>query len=414
MQPPIPPRSRDRLAGLRLPELPPRDLERLAAGPHSAPAPSTAPDSAGYLPPPSASPTKFGGEGSPADVRGYPPAGTPLLMRGGVVSPGVGGGSGLVLPTLSLPLSNSPLPPASMLPTVPLSLPNPIPNTAPVPSSTIGVASSMQSTYGPTNSLSLPHTALTTRRASGRSSPPPLRMISGVRTTPSSPVACGMSQNEIKKAQNRKSAKRFREAQKQRWKNMADDLMAHKRTIDELKAQIASQATTVAQANNALRATQSLGSGPDGKRSSMSINELVDGDNLAAASEATISSIAPSPAYAEAEAALYAQILSTKTDSKDMEERDEPYAKELGFLIHCSVVEKATARIVSARRGRLSVVGSVGTDGLEANGVNEYRNALVCGRPVAIGYRRDGRQVNAVINPVEASDCVVVAEFLPF
>lgn len=413
MQPPIPPRSRDRLAGLRLPELPPRDLERLAAGPHSAPAPSTAPDSAGYLPPPSASPTKFGGEGSPADVRGYAPAGTPLLMRGGVVSPGVGGGSGLVLPSLSLPLSNS-LPPASMLPTVPLSFPNPNSTTPPVPSSTIGITSTMQPPHGSTNPLTLPsHNALTIRRVSGRSSPPPpMRLISGARTTPSSPVTCGMSQNEIKKAQNRKSAKRFREAQKQRWKNMADDLMAHKRTIDELRAQLASQSNTVAQATT-LRGNHALGSGPDGKRSSMSINELVDTDSLAAAGDSASNIISPPPAYADAEAALYAQILSNKANSKSLEGHGDPYAKELGILVNCLVVENTTARIVSARRGPPSVVGAYGTDGLGVDEANEYCNALLCGKPVAIVFHRDGSQVNAVMNPVEGSDRVVVAEFSP-
>lgn len=400
MQPPIPPRSRDRVAGLRLPELPPRDLERLAAGPHSAPAPSTAPDSATYLPPPPATPTKFGNEGSPADVRGYPPPVTPLLMRGGVVSPGVGGGSGLVLPTLALPHSNSALPPPSQLQSVSLALPAAsglmsAPNTAPV--------------GGPMHAAlrrcgAVPNGAASVTGSVSRS---------GARTTPSSPVACGMSQNEIKKAQNRKSAKRFREAQKQRWKNMADDLMSHKRTIDELRSQLQAQASTVAHANNAIRAAQCMRSnGTENKRSAaLSINDLVSSDG---AGEGT------SHTHAEAEAALYAQILSNRSNGK----RDggghghghggEPYVKELGLLTRCIVVESGSGRIVSVRRGSPNGVDTLSTDGISGNDGTEYRNALMCGKPVAVAYCRRGTKVNAVMNPVEGSDRVVVAEFCPF
>lgn len=358
-------RSRDRVAGLRLPELPPRDLERLDAGPHSAPVLS-APNSASYgLPVPVATPTKFGCDGSPADVRGYSPA-TPLLMRGGVVSPGRGGGSGLVLPNLSLPLSNgNVLPPVSSVPgATPPNLPT---------------------------SGSLMSRHVTPRTVSR----------SGIRTTPSSPVtAQHMTPTEIKKAQNRKSAKRFREAQKQRWKNMADDLMIHKRTIDDLRAQLAAQAQSVAQANEALRQHAMKD-----KRNSIGINDLVE--------PSAESGSTPLQLDGEAEAALYAQILSN-TAQKEGGANKQPYVCELGLLTVCVVVDSKTSRVVTVRRGNANSFGTFGVEGLPPADEAEFRTALTCGKPVAVAYSRRGVRVNAVVNPVEKTDRVVVAEFSPF
>lgn len=360
---------------------------------------------------------------------------------------------------------------------------------------------------------------------------------SGARTTPSSPVAapCVMTQTEIKKAQNRKSAKRFREAQKQRWKNMADDLMAHKRTIDELRAQLS------AQANNALRAAHQqqqqeqmqskqqahgahqVNAHPhmaviDGKRSSVSINDLVDIDMAGSINQrgAAGGAYGECQTHAEAEAALYAHILSSSSNklssfnssmslssnanvagqpngygkatgpvggdlkvngnggghgeglghggfaqgngqlgcgasnnhssnschSNDSSSADnkmdtsstasnvesnvhagpkgktgvEPYAKELGLLTGCVVVDKATCRVVSVRRGSpggRSGVGSLATDGLSHESAGEFRNGVSCGKAVVVGVQRNGARVTAAMNPVDGSDRVVVAEFAP-
>lgn len=284
---------------------------------------------------------------------------------------------------------------------------------------------------------------------------------------PSPPAPPALSQTEIKKAQNRKSAKRFREAQKQRWKNMADDLMSHKRTIDELRAQLAAQATTVAHANSALRAAQHIqqqsqqsqlsydhlgttGSSADAKRSSVSIHDLVDAD-------AKAHELSSAHTHAEAEAALYAQILSSKahgsgsssacsddanhshsgssslidvsgpsakqTDNLISKKHhrlaessingDEPYAKQLGILTWCLVVDRASCKIVSVRRGNADGVGALATDGLALDDLTEYRNALLCAKAVAVRCSRNGQRRNVVMNPVEGCDRVVVAEFTP-
>lgn len=66
-----------------------------------------------------------------------------------------------------------------------------------------------------------------------------------------------------------------------------------------------------------------------------------------------------------------------------------------------------------ARRRSSRVAGSPGKDGLSVDDNNEYRNVLLCGKPVAIVFHHDDLQVNTDINPSEVSDCVVVAEFLP-
>lgn len=336
------------------------------------------------------------------------------------MSPGMGGGPGLVLPTLSLPLTNAPLPPASQLPGVPLSgMGNMGTTTFPgVNGGTVGVAAAASVHPGATSSPSM-HAPLAPRRGIPSCSPPsPGRTASGARTLPSSPVNGGLTQNEIKKAQNRKSAKRFREAQKQRWKNMADDLMSHKRTIDELRAQLAAQANTVAHANNALRAASLRGAGGvDNKRSAMSIHDLVDADALVGSSGPSTSaspSCSASPtSYVDAEAALYAQILSNRsTASKGDGECREPYVKDLGVLTRCLVVEQSSARIVSMRRGS-ETIGNYVSDGLVQEEMHEFQNALTCGKPVAITFHRDGSLVNAVMNPVDGTDRVVVAEFAP-
>lgn len=192
---------------------------------------------------------------------------------------------------------------------------------------------------------------------------------------------------------------------------MADDLMAHKRTIDELRAQLAAQASSLAPSTNHYRSA-SFRAPADAKRSSMSINDLVD-DTLNGGVNA----------YSEAEASLYAQILSNRASNSNTTQAygmnhesgfSEPYVKELGLLTRCIVVEKACSRIVSVRRGAPSGVGTLATDGLSDEEAVKFRNALVCGKPVAMRYCRNGSSSSCVMDPIEGSDRVIVAEFVPF
>ena len=277
------------------------------------------------------------------------------------MSPSRGGGSGLVLPNLSLPLAGNVLPPVASVPL----------------------------------HTNLPHVPAIRSRVNPRG---------GVRTTPSSPVTTGMTPNEIKKAQNRKSAKRFREAQKQRWKNMADDLMNHKRTIDELRAQLAAQAASVQEAKDALRQHNK------DKRSAMSIDDLVE----PSADSLSTSTASNTQGHAEAEAALYAQVLSNTSQKPDDASQRQPYVSDLGLLTVCVVVVSHSAKVVSVRRGNPTSFGTLMTDGLAHADANEFRTALSCKKPVAVVYSRRGMRVNAVMNPIPNSDRVVVAEFAPF
>lgn len=187
--------------------------------------------------------------------------------------------------------------------------------------------------------------------------------------------------------------------------------MAHKRTIDDLRAQLAAQNATIAQANNALRAAQ-LTQGPDAKRSSMSINDLVE-DNANGGGY--------NIAYADAEAGMYAQILSSRGhigssefESGNGREYAEPYARELGLLTRCFVVERKSGRIVCLKRGSAHGVGQVATEGLSEEDICRFGNGLECGSAVVLRYCRSGAELNCVMNPVEGSDRVVIAEFTPF
>lgn len=231
-------------------------------------------------------------------------------------------------------------------------------------------------------------------------------------TAPTSPVnPPQLSQNEIKKAQNRKSAKRFREAQKQRWKNMADDLLIHKRTISELRSQLAAKDACVARANALLDGREPLKG--DERRSAMSIHDLVDAD-APAASPATSPVTPPAQhGHVEAEASLYAQILLNTAPKSSPEAPAQPYVSQLGLLTLSYVVVSHTARVVSIRRGTPRQIGSFATDGLSPIDAAEVRKAFMGGKPVAVPYSRHNVRVHAVMHPVEASDRVVVAEFSP-
>ncbi|PXF40510.1 hypothetical protein BWQ96_09791 [Gracilariopsis chorda] len=410
-------RGRERVAGLRLPQLPPRDLERLAAtgAPHSAPANAGLPHSRASLslPPPLITPTKFaapdalpGNERSPTDVRTFSASTTPLMVRG-LVSP-TRASAQLVLPSLSLPHANDSLP----LPPPPLLPPPPHPpyarHSAMVPVSAAAAASVANN---------LPRQS---------------------RTTPSSPVTSAqMTQNEIKKAQNRKSAKRFREAQKQRWKNMADDLLNQKRIIDDLRAQLAAQASTMAHVSGAAAApavchgaahhthaaSRAPGGGGGGARGgdrrAVSINELV---NSADASDGGCASCAAAAAAAansshrqcEAEAAMYAQILSNVSQKGGEAHTKMPYAADLGVLMACYVVTGADARITAVRRGSAATYSTFATDGLCSADQRMLRNALRSNGVICVRFQRGGAPVNAVINPIAQSHTFIVAEFAPF
>lgn len=83
----------------------------------------------------------------------------------------------------------------------------------------------------------------------------------------------------------------------------------------------------------------------------------------------------------------------------------------MGIKVNCMVLKNTTTRIVLARRGSSSVVGSCGTDSSSVDGCNEYSKVLLCEKKIEIVFHCDGSEVNAVMNPVEASGCVVLAEF---
>lgn len=429
--PPIP----SRVAELRLPnDLPTRDLERLAATtPTHLPAPASAPASFG-LPPAH----KFGnGEASPADVRVFGPAHNvaPLLMRGVVVSPSPGGGSGLVLPNLSLPLSSPansslPLPSVSqprsagtdtlnpgMASTLvsPMSISHPTATLPPPRSAPLSAVPSLaRSVVGAPGRTTTSTTAGRVAMAVSTTAPPSPANPVGGTSAGSTPQ---LSQTEIKKAQNRKSAKRFREAQKQRWKNMADELLLHKKTISDLRARLATQDAAVRKANSIFEGAAGMQGSKSDKRSAMSIHDLVDGGMPMTSPMTPPGMSAAMMADVETEATLYAQILSN-TSQKGAKvpggsSVQEPYARDLGVLQLSYVVVKASSRVVGIRRGNATTFGTFAVDGLGNEDATEFRKALTCGKPVAVGFARHGVRINAVMHPVENSDRVVVAEFSP-
>lgn len=188
---------------------------------------------------------------------------------------------------------------------------------------------------------------------------------------------------------------------------MADDLLLHKKTISELRAKLAAQEACVRRANAIVEGASAPKTDP--KRSAMSINDLVD-------SEMPVTSpLTPPPmqAHVESEAALYAQILSNTAQKAMSDAPAQPYVSEIGLLQLCYVVASTTSRVVSIRRGSPTSFGTFAVDGLSVVDANEFRNALTCGKPVAVAFSRHGVRINAVMNPVEGSGRVVVAEFSP-
>lgn len=200
-----------------------------------------------------------------------------------------------------------------------------------------------------------------------------------------------LSQNEIKKAQNRKSAKRFREAQKKRWQSLQDEVLAQQRLIEELRAEIKERDAHPA------------------KRSAMSINALVEG----ASAGATGSPPTAAMERADAEADLYAQLLSSAAPSEGHSRPSRPYVAELGTLDRCLVVS-SEGRVLGTRRGSAAQIGSSVVQGVSEADAVAVRNALMCGSAVAVGYVRHGARFNAVVKPIPNSKDLLLAEFVPF
>lgn len=200
--------------------------------------------------------------------------------------------------------------------------------------------------------------------------PPVAAAAAAAAAAASAPAGAALSQNEIKKAQNRKSAKRFREAQKRRWQALQDELARHRRLVDELRAALA--------AAPARR---------------VSIDALV----------------APAPtALADAEAALYAQLLCSAAPAGG-----RPYVAELGMLARC-VVASRNGVVRSTRRGAPLPPGAHLIRDVSALDATSVRNALAAADAVAVGYVRGGTRYNAVVKPVPGGDDVLLAEFIPF
>lgn len=191
---------------------------------------------------------------------------------------------------------------------------------------------------------------------------------------------------------------------------MADDLMNHKRTIDELRQELEEQKLLMP--GNSHYRSQGLKTMGDAKRSSMSINDLVD-DTLV---------MPGGHGFAEAEANLYARILSNRAGGDDNGnghglKRDmgylEPFVKELGLLNRCVIVEKSSGRVVSVRRGSPSGVGTLATNGLSEDEACTFREALKKGNSIVMRYYRNGHSCSCVMDPIDGSDRVIVAEFVP-
>ncbi len=193
--------------------------------------------------------------------------------------------------------------------------------------------------------------------------------------TPTPPPT--LTQNEIKKAQNRKSAKRFREAQKRRWQLLNTELEQQKRLVEELRAALAAG---------------------EGKER-VSITSLTAGAAQGGAHADPL---------ADAEAALYAQLLCSAAPAGE-----RPYVAELGQLHRC-VLAGRDGVVRSTRRGAPLPPGAHLVRDVSALDAASVRNALACADAVAVGYVRGGSRYNAVVKPVPGSDDVLLAEFLPF
>lgn len=224
----------------------------------------------------------------------------------------------------------------------------------------------------------------------------PLTPDTGVRSklelpavgTPGCAGNLSVSQNEIKKAQNRKSAKRFREAQKRRWQSLQEQLKQQMRTIDDLRSALNSR----------------------GAKRSMSINALIgnaEPDNECDGAKRE------EDALTEAEAALYAQLLSSTAPVPESSGCSRPYVAELGTFERCMCISEKGI-VLNCRRGAPLEVGQSILQGVPEADAVAVRRALMCGNAVAVGYVRDEQRFNAVIKPVVECTNLLIAEFIPF
>lgn len=245
----------------------------------------------------------------------------------------------------------------------------------------------------PVDVRALATTPLPPSAGSGRESRklelPPL---SGTTTTsPSTTITTttALTQNEIKKAQNRKSAKRFREAQKRRWQLLNSELERQKRLVEELRAALAAgegkERVSITSLTGTVGGSNTNGNGGN------------DGINMTSADRVV-----------EAEAALYAQLLCSAAPVGG-----RPYVAELGQLHRC-VLAGRDGVVRSTRRGAPLPTGSHLVHDVSALDAASVRNALACADAVAIGYVRSGTRYNAVVKPVPGSNDVLLAEFMPF
>lgn len=239
---------------------------------------------------------------------------------------------------------------------------------------------------------------------------------------------------ENKRAQNRRSAKRFRDAQKQRWKALQDENIAQRAEIERLTsilqaAGISSYTQTSAVTNGASSFRPSARSilppqspsnkhgseaqpckmsGVASSRSYMSIAALVDEpdkkDNYAPQDEKNENGFDRSLVESQnaAEAQLYYQVLAAASPLH----RDSPYAAELGILLRCF-----NARTGKVLRGETL---SAMYDGMSSSHVELLRRAVRSETPVALAYHRHGKMLNAVVGPSSDGSLAVVAEFRPF
>lgn len=215
----------------------------------------------------------------------------------------------------------------------------------------------------------------------------PQATLAGV--VPSAPChvpALPVVQNEIKKAQNRKSAKRFREAQKRRWANLQEELLASRELVASLRSELAAHEA-----------------GKRDGRDAMSINTLLDGPVPLKVS----GRYRERCDLADVEASLYAQLLQSRAPVTGTQ---RPYVSELGVLICTLIVSPDDGGIRAVRKGLpASPVDNV----LSGVAGEELRAALRCGEPIAVGYIRGGVRYNAVVKPLPGGPNVLFAEFKP-
>lgn len=245
---------------------------------------------------------------------------------------------------------------------------------------------------------------------------------------------------ENKRPQNRRSAKRFRDAQKQRWKQMQDEISAKTAEIDRLKSLllesgISPDAETASDVN-IMQSTRphmnrslpppspsnmvgtegtlgchvsSVGLNQARSRSAISISSLVNRPTASFVSsseegkvDTSMSSVSSSESRLATEAQLYFQVLAAPSPVK----AGTPYVAELGVLHRCFCAQ--TGKVLRGEQ----IAGLY--DGLDAFHANSLRHAVASKTMIALAYHRHGKMLNAVVGPSTDGSPAVVAEFIPF